>query len=210
MTRFEDVSYGYDGEVDDATRTETRERERLQDTPYADGTSLEIGSDAYRSMVMDAHGLDADEQRDVRQGRVGWQRGVQAVSQATPDKREQGYRENLRADAAALAAPVSTDDDFVMDDRQREQYERQARRAESLMLAQMLEDMSAALPGTADDAIADEVQHQLGDAANDQTVNIDDMQALARTTVDEMQEASQVSLEETQAAKADDDYEFGF
>lgn len=36
------------------------------------------------------------------------------------------------------------------------------------------------------------------------------MQALARTTVDEMQEASQVSLEETQAAKADDDYEFGF
>ena len=214
MTRFQDVRYDYDGALSTEELAQAyarqRERERLQDTPYADGQSLEIGSDAYQAMVMDAHGLDEHDQADVRRGYVNWQQGVDAVSRATPDEQEQEYRETLQQDAQQMVDAVATDDTYVMDDQQREQYERQAKRAESLMLAQMLEDVAQTLPGSYDNAVAEHAARMLDDAVTKQTVDVDDMQAMAASTVETMQETSEQQMADEQLSHKTDDYEFGF
>lgn len=160
-----------------------------EDDAKASGTSLEIGSDAYRAMVMDAHDVEPEDQKAVERGVESWEETVAAHDKATPDEQEQEYREDLAADRQAVSAPVEVDDTYVEDERTRLQASHLARHAQAMALADALADAASETASAADDEIAQDAIEQIENGTH--TMSVAEMQQFADDTRERMETAAE-------------------
>lgn len=159
-----------------------------EDDAKASGTSLEIGSDAYRAMVMDAHDVEPEDQKAVERGVESWEETVVAHDKATPDEQEREYRQDIAADREAVSAPVEVDDTYVEDERTRLQANHLARHAQAMALADALADAASETASVADDEIAQDAIDQIESGTH--TMSAAEMKQFAADTRERMETAA--------------------